>query len=100
MVIFLVPFAAVPIAVYIFFDARTAVMALFTSVLISAFGGNVPIPVYSHRIDGRYGGYIYRATLVQPSAIIIGGYECLLLRIVWYTSSPYFLIMVVLKVSL
>lgn len=34
--IFLVPFAAVPIAVYIFFDARTAVMALFTSVLISA----------------------------------------------------------------
>lgn len=34
--IFLVPFAAVPIAVYIFFDARTAVMTLFVTVLISA----------------------------------------------------------------
>lgn len=34
--IYLVPFAAVPIVVMVFFDARTAVMALVTTVLIAA----------------------------------------------------------------
>lgn len=34
--IYLVPFAAVPLVVLIFFDARTGVMALITTVLVSA----------------------------------------------------------------
>lgn len=38
----LVPFAAVPVVVMIFFDARTAIMALLTTVLISSLVATFP----------------------------------------------------------
>ncbi len=41
--IYFVPFAAVPITVMIFFDARTAVMTLFTTVMISAIVATFPL---------------------------------------------------------
>lgn len=42
--IYLVPFAAVPVIILVFFDSRTAIFALITTVLISALVATFPFP--------------------------------------------------------
>lgn len=42
--IYLVPFAAVPVIILVFFDSRTAIFALITTVMISALVATFPFP--------------------------------------------------------
>jgi putative nucleotidyltransferase with HDIG domain len=81
--IYFVPFAAVPITVMIFFDSRTAVMTLFTTVMISAIIATFPfqfilmqvmvgfVATYSLRQLTRRSQLLFTAFMVFTTYVVI-----------------------------
>ncbi len=85
--IYLVPFAAVPIVVLVFFDARTAVMSLITTVLISAMVATFPFQfILLEMTAGLVGTYCLRQ-LSRRSQLLISALLCFITYVAGYAAT-------------